>query len=164
MRLNVKKIINAPGERMDFHFTMDLSDVDFGGSCPAVEPVLVEGQIRNEAGILLLTMGVRTTLHAVCDRCGKPFLRPFEKSCAYLLAEELQGGESDELLLLEKDELDAGELARDEFILGMDTKFLCSEDCRGLCPHCGADLNDGPCGCVPESDPRWAALQTLLDG
>ena len=46
---------------------------------------------------------------------------------------------------------------------GMDTKTLCSEDCKGLCPRCGANLNDGPCGCKREVDPRLAVLAKLLE-
>jgi uncharacterized protein len=49
------------------------------------------------------------------------------------------------------------------FILDMDTKFLCREDCAGLCPQCGKNLNDGPCGCKKPRDPRMAVLEQLLD-
>ena len=45
----------------------------------------------------------------------------------------------------------------------MDGKHLCSEDCKGLCPTCGKDLNEGPCGCGKEVDPRLAVLAKLLD-
>ena len=49
------------------------------------------------------------------------------------------------------------------FILDMETKFLCKEDCKGLCPSCGKNLNLGPCGCRKEIDPRFAVLEQLLD-
>ena len=49
------------------------------------------------------------------------------------------------------------------FILDMDSKFLCREDCKGLCPKCGKNLNLGPCGCGKETDPRFAVLEQLLD-
>ena len=65
--------------------------------------------------------------------------------------------------MLEDDEVDLEELARDAFILDMDTKFLCSEDCKGLCPGCGADLNAGPCKCRRQVDPRLAKLAQLLE-
>ncbi|MFR7894556.1 MAG: YceD family protein [Dysosmobacter sp.] len=71
--------------------------------------------------------------------------------------------EDDEILLLEDGKVDVGELAREAFILDMDTKTLCSEDCKGLCPHCGADLNLGPCSCQKEVDPRLAVLAKLLE-
>ena len=63
---------------------------------------------------------------------------------ACMLAEELQNEENDEIVLLEDGMVDVGDLARTAFILDMDTKTLCSEDCKGLCPRCGADLNLGP--------------------
>ena len=64
----------------------------------------------------------------------------------------------DEIVLLENDEVDLAELARDAFILDMDTKTLCSEDCKGLCPGCGVNLNREPCRCKKQVDPRLAAL------
>lgn len=163
MRLNVKKIMNTPAERMDFRFEMDLSRVDFGGVCPAIHPVLVEGSVRNSAGVLLLSMRMATTLRSVCDRCGKEFDNPVSIPYEIMLAEELENGESDEILLLEDGEIDLGELAQSEFILGLDTKTLCAEDCKGLCCHCGANLNEGACTCTKEIDPRWAALASLLE-
>ena len=73
------------------------------------------------------------------------------------------GLKGDEIVLLEDGEVDVGDLARTAFILGMDTKTLCSEDCKGLCPRCGADLNLGPCSCGKEADPRLAVLARLLE-
>ena len=84
-------------------------------------------------------------------------------SYSCILAEELQNEEDDEILLLEDGKVDVGELAREAFILDMDTKTLCSEDCKGLCPHCGADLNLGPCSCKKDVDPRLAVLAKLLE-
>lgn len=88
-----------------------------------------------------------------------------EKTISYscMLAEELQNEDNDDIVLLESGRVDAGELARTALILGMDTKTLCSEDCKGLCPRCGANLNDGPCGCKREVDPRLAVLAKLLE-
>lgn len=164
MRLNVRKIMNTPGERIDFHFTMDLSDVDSGGVESAVHPIRVDGEVRNEAGILSLAMQMQTRLRSVCDRCGKVFDEDKTVPFSSLLAEELENGENDDFLLLDNGEIDLGETARSEFILGLDTKTLCSADCKGLCPTCGVNLNEGTCTCKKEADPRWEALRSLLDG
>ena len=59
--------------------------------------------------------------------------------------------------------VDVADVAETCMILDMDRKFLCRPDCKGLCPVCGKDLNDGPCGCKNEIDPRMAALGQLLD-
>ena len=164
MRFSVKSVLNTPGKSMPFHFTMDLSDVDFGGQRPAQEPVEVDGTVRNSADVLELSLRARTMLDCTCDRCAKAFRREKEVSYDCLLAGEKQNEENDDIVLLEQGEfVDAEDLARTAFILGMDTKTLCSEDCKGLCPRCGADLNLGPCSCKTEVDPRLAALAKLLD-
>lgn len=163
MLLDVRGIINTPGGRIDLRFEQDLSDVDFGGVCPAVRPVLVVGQVRNIAGMLRLQLKVDTTLACVCDRCGTTFDKPFHLSLEYLLAEELEDEENDDILLLEGGTIDLSELVREAFILNMDTKTLCREDCKGLCPGCGANLNYETCRCKKEIDPRLAALAKLLE-
>ena len=163
MLLDVRKIINAPGERIAFQFDLDLSDVDFGGRRPVQNPVVVAGDVRNVAGMLLLTFEASTVLKSVCDRCLKPFDQPKTVRYETMLAEELEDEDSDEILLLEDGAVDLGELARTVFILEMDTKTLCSEDCKGICPGCGVDLNQGTCTCKKAVDPRLAVLAKLLD-
>ena len=163
MLLDVKRIVNTPGGRIPFEFSEDFSDVDFGGVCPAVRPVLVVGQVRNIAGTLRLELALDTTLAAVCDRCGEVFDKPFHLDCEYLLATELEDEENDEILLLEDGTVDLGELSREVFILNMPTKLLCREDCRGLCPGCGVNLNYEVCRCKKEVDPRLAKLAQLLE-
>lgn len=163
MLLDVKPILHTPGGCLDFQFELDLSDVEFSGRYPVTRPVLISGEVRNAADVLHLDMTARTTLDAVCDRCGRAF--PLDKELSYhcMLAESLENGESDEIELLEDGKADIGDLARTAFILGMDTKTLCSEDCKGLCSRCGADLNLGPCSCKKEIDPRLEALAKLLE-
>ena len=163
MLLNVKPILHTPGKRLDFQFELDLSDMEFSGRYPISRPVAVSGEVRNTAGILELSLNARSTLDAVCDRCGKAFVQEKDVLFACMLAEELQNEENDEIVLLEDGMVDVGDLARTAFILDMDTKTLCSEDCKGLCPRCGADLNFGPCSCKKETDPRLAVLAKLLE-
>ena len=163
MILDVTSVLHTPGGRLPFQFSMDLSDLEFGGRHPVSRPVAVEGEVRNSADVLTLTLTASTTLDAVCDRCGKAFAQEKEVPYSCMLAEELQNEDSDDIVLLEAGKVDAGELARTAFVLGMDTKTLCSEDCKGLCPRCGANLNDGPCGCQKEPDPRLAVLAKLLE-
>lgn len=163
MLLNVRSILHTPGKRLEFQFSMDLSDLEFAGRYPVTQPVEVTGQVRNTADVLELELTARTTLDAVCDRCGKAFSQEKEITYQCLLAEELQNEDNDEIVLLEDGQADVGDLARTAFILGMDSKTLCSEDCKGLCPRCGADLNLGPCSCQKEVDPRLAVLAKLLE-
>jgi uncharacterized protein len=67
----------------------------------------------------------------------------------------------DEMYPILDDTIDLGPLARDAIVLELPMAPLCRDDCRGLCPQCGADLNEGECGCVAPRDPRWANLDVL---
>jgi len=55
------------------------------------------------------------------------------------------------------------EAARQELEASLPLKPLCREACAGICPRCGSDLNQGPCGCAPEIDRRWEALRQMLN-
>ena len=163
MLFDVKPILHTPGKQLEFQFELDLSDAEFSGRYPVSRPVAVSGTVRNTAGILELELSARTTLDAVCDRCGKAFLQEKEIPYSCMLAEELQNEDNLDIVPLEDGCVDVGELARTEFILEMDIQTLCSEACKGLCSRCGADLNLGPCSCKKETDPRLAALAKLLE-
>ena len=115
------------------------------------------------ADALLLEGSAETTLELVCDRCLKPFRQEMHLPVSILLAETLEDEENDEIVLLDNGEVDLDEVFTTAAVLNMDAKHVCSEDCKGLCPTCGADLNEGSCGCKPERDPRFAALAQLLD-
>lgn len=163
MRLDLRDIIHVPDARKTFQLQLDLSGQDFCGSSPIVRPVEIEGSVTNHAGALVLEGTARSVLELQCDRCGKTFSREHVVVLDNLVAQELEDEENDDILLLEGTELDLDEAAGTAFILAMDTKNLCSDDCKGLCAKCGADLNLGPCGCGPDVDPRLAALAQLLD-
>ena len=163
MRLDLKDIIHVPGASKDFQFQLDLSQLECYGSHPISRPVEAAGTVTNHAGALELRGTARSLLDLACDRCGKEFSREKAVPLDCLLADELEDEENDEIVLLEGSEVDLDELVTTAFVLAMDTKNLCSEDCKGLCAKCGADLNLGPCGCRPEVDPRLAALAQLLD-
>ena len=163
MRLDLRDVILVPDAEKSFQCQVDLSDLEFYGRKPIVRPVLAQGSVVNHAGALVLNGTARSELDLVCDRCGKEFSREKAVPLDCLLADELEDEENDEIVLLEGSEVDLDELVTTAFVLAMDTQTLCSEDCKGLCAKCGADLNLGPCGCRPEVDPRLAALAQLLD-
>ena len=163
MRLDLRDIIHVPDARKDFQFQLDLSQLDFYGSNPIAHPVLAEGSVTNHAGALVLEGTARSTLELACDRCGREFSREKIVRLESLVAQQLEDEENDEIILLDGWELDLDQVVTETFVLAMDTKNLCSDDCKGLCPKCGANLNEGPCRCKPEPDPRWAALSQLLN-
>ena len=165
MLLGLSKIIDCPGASVSFSTSVDLSDLQYGESYPVSEPVLADGMVRNTAGVLVMTGNVRTTLHGVCDRCAQDFEKDVELPIDVVLVTELSNEENEDewVFPLVGDNADLEDIVRTVFVLNMDSKLLCSEDCKGLCCRCGKNLNDGPCSCEKELDPRFAALKQLLE-
>ena len=165
MLLGLAKIIDCPGASVSFSTSEDLSDLRFGNSYPVSEPVRASGTVRNTAGVLVLTGTVTTTLHGVCDRCAADFQRDVRLPMEVVLVTELsdEDNEDEWVFPLEGDSADLEDIVRTVFVLNMDSKLLCRPDCAGICCRCGKNLNDGPCNCQKELDPRFAALRQLLD-
>ena len=163
MRFYLKDILHVPGASRSFSFALDLSDLDFYGQHPFSRPVQITGNVRNMADALLLKGEAVTTLDLICDRCLEPYTQDLRLSVENLLAETLENEENDEIILLEDGAVDLDEVFTSALVLGMDNKHLCTEDCKGLCPGCGVNLNWEPCRCQKEIDPRLAALAQLLD-
>ena len=165
MLLDVSKIKNEPGGTLPFSVSLDLGDLDFSG-CRAVVPVEARGSVRNTAGVYVMSGEVTALMQGLCDRCAKEVTRQMNFPLHAVLADELTGKEGEEdpwLFLLDGDQADLEDIVTTTFVLGMESKFLCSDECKGLCPRCGKDLNLGPCDCRPEPDPRFAVLQQLLN-
>ena len=165
MLLGLSGIIDRPGESLPFSCSVDLSDLLYGTCYPVSEPVVAEGTVRNTAGVLVMTGSVRTCIHGVCDRCAADFDREVEIPIDVVLVSEFANEENEDewVFPLEGDSADLDDIVRTVFVLNMDSKLLCKEDCQGLCCRCGKNLNDGPCNCQKELDPRFAALKQLLE-
>ena len=164
MLLGLSRIIQTPDSVVPFETELNLQDMQFGGSYPVQEPVRAEGTVRNTAGVLVLSATLSTKLHAVCDRCADTFERKVSYPVEAVLVRELEDEDAaDEwTFLLDGDSADLDEILTTAFVLNMDSKLLCKPDCKGVCFRCGKNLNDGPCGCRPETDPRLAVLGQLL--
>ena len=165
MLLGLSKIIDCPGASVPFETSVDLSDLRYGTSYPVSEPVLASGTVRNTAGVLMMTGSITTCIHGICDRCASEFDREINFPIEVVLVTELANEENEDewVFPLEGDSADLDDIVRTVFVLNLDSKLLCDEDCKGLCCRCGKNLNNGPCSCQKELDPRFAALKQLLE-
>ena len=165
MLLGLSKIIDSPGASVPFSTSVDLSDLCYGVSYPVTEPVRAEGIVRNTAGVLMMSGSIETTIHGICDRCAANFDREIHFPIEVVLVTELANEENEDewVFPLEGDSADLDDIVRTVFVLNLDSKLLCKEDCAGLCCRCGKNLNDGPCSCQKKLDPRFAALKQLLE-
>ena len=165
MLLGLSKIMDCPGATVPFSTSVDLSDLCYGTSFPVTQPVVANGQVRNTAGVLVMSGSIETTIHGTCDRCAADFDREVQFPIDVVLVTELANEENEDewVFPLEGDSADLDDIVRTVFVLDLDSRLLCKEDCKGLCCRCGKDLNDGPCSCQKELDPRFAALKQLLE-
>ena len=165
MLLGLSRIIDSPGASVSFSTSVDLSDLCYGVSYPVSEPVAAEGTVRNTAGVLVMTGRISTCIHGICDRCARDFRREVSFPIDVVLVTEMADEENEDewVFPLEGDSADLDDIVRTVFVLNLDSKLLCKEDCKGICQRCGKNLNDGPCSCRKELDPRFAALKQLLE-
>ncbi len=164
MRIDLKEMIHVPGEEKTFDYVLSLPELELNQQKPVSEPVRISGSVRNVAGMLILSGSIRTTLHWTCDRCAAEFQEERELPVEAVLAESVEDEENDEIVLLEDGQLDLDDVFVTALVLETPMKILCREDCRGLCPKCGKNLNEGECTCPKkEVDPRLAALAKLLE-
>lgn len=165
MLLGLSKIIDCPGASVPFSASVDLRDLRYGVTNPVSEPVLASGTVRNTAGVLVMTGEITTCIHGICDRCASAFDREIHFPINVVLVTEMANEENEDewVFPLEGDSANLDDIVRTVFVLNLDSKLLCKEDCKGLCYRCGKNLNEGPCNCQKELDPRFAALKQLLE-
>jgi uncharacterized protein len=136
---------------------------------------LVRGEITlSPVGKTVLAHGhVSVTVTLRCARCLRlhdaELYVAVDKECSLLQIDDPKsysdsGDDLPSIPILSGDQVDLSELVRQLVVINLPPRSLCRADCKGLCPQCGADLNDGPCGCEKqEIDPRLAPLKALLD-
>ena len=165
MFLDCKQLFDIPGETVAIDYKLDLSDYELFSSKPFQTPVQVKGMAENRAGIVSLNMNCSFVLSLSCDRCLEEFKKTFSYDFSHILVQELHSDEADEndYIVVEEHKLDLKELALSDILLSLPTKNLCKEDCKGLCPMCGKNLNTDTCECSQKQvDPRLEKLGELL--
>jgi uncharacterized protein len=121
--------------------------------------ILVQGELHAE-------------LTLPCARCLTPVPVPltvtlddvFTPTLDIVTGQAITPEEEDQALWIDEHHLlNLSEVLRQYVLVALPMRPLCRADCRGLCANCGQNLNEGPCDCKPEPDPRWAKLAALLD-
>lgn len=167
-------LVRMPADGLRFEHRYATGELDTSNhEFELVEPPNVTGRI-DRTGIEMRVRGeIKTSFTAMCDRCliDVPFslVIPFD----LLYAPEDPGagrsGETEihdrdlDISIYDHDQIDLDALVLEQIELSLPSRLLCSEDCRGLCPECGASLNEEECGCKKPVDPRWQALADLAD-
>lgn len=152
----------------------ELSDLLAADQSCLKETIRYRFRIFRVSGMIELQGHIAAEADLACGRCLEGFSLPIESDFELTFADELpevedESGEEIELSaedmgisLLEGEELDLSEFLIEQLMLNMPFRPICRKDCKGLCPHCGADLNKEACQCHEEQfDTRFAALKNL---
>ena len=173
MKLDLRPLL--AGDRLltfDYELSLDIDPEDtssflYGVSFPS--PMKVKGEITNTAGYMRITLSASVDYSSECARCLAPVSGDFTLSLEKTVAPRsllvgLDEDKLDDYAIIEDGFLDIDEQLLAQLEMEFPIRFLCREDCRGLCQRCGKNLNEGKCDCPEkEIDPRMAPLQKLLE-
>jgi uncharacterized protein len=165
---------------LDFREEFSPGAIDFGEEVRQRSPLLSEGHadlVEEHHGKHQVVQDIRlkgkleTDLEVACARCLELVVLPLKRSFDLLYRplgtdaghEELSVTDAEaEIGYYEGEGLLLEDTLREQVLLSVPLKALCREDCKGLCPHCGRNLNEGECSCTEQmEDPRWAALKEI---
>lgn len=144
MLIDISKIKSSTGDTLLIDTALDISELD-----PAFSDVKVEGKIKNIAGVLTIKATVSGTYTSVCDRCMEDASLKLEAKLDTIF--DLNEAKDDSLTL-ENGKIDLVRTAYDALSLEIPMVILCKEDCKGICPHCGANLNLEECSCSEDEE------------
>lgn len=168
MLLDLSELLSGNCQKKTFHAALSMEQfVSPEGAYEIedkTEPDITVEQIANKK--FLVTGAGAVTLNIPCARC----LDGVSYTVSYEIERELDFNESDEsderleeMSYIDGYHLDAEKLICSEILINMPLRVLCSEDCKGLCFKCGANLNKGECGCDREQpDPRMSVIQDIF--
>ena len=172
MIFNMAQLMKEPvSAGSSFSANIQEEQVQLDESFKIVSPLDGHVRMRRVDQGLLVDGWVDLTLELECTRCLKHFEQPmhitfeerFYPTVDVMTGVPLPPIEEDDVFLIDDHhQVDLTEAIRQAVLLAIPMVTLCKEDCAGLCPQCGHDLNLGPCTCEPEVDARLNVLKTLL--
>lgn len=164
MKIDLTELFNGSVDKKDIDYRLDLSNLTYSTYKPIKNDVVVKGSVFSKADVVYLDVDISFDFFGFCDRCAEDVKKNFDLKVKRIVVERLENeNDDDDYIVVKNRELDLDELVSEEVSLSLPSKILCKEDCKGLCPKCGANLNVKKCDCKSDVDPRMAALLQLLD-
>ncbi len=172
MQFNVSGLLKGPvGDIREYDIEERVASLQhLTEDTDLVAPISGHVQLMRTRSGILVTATLHTRVETVCSRCLEPAFHDLDITVEeeFFPTVEVYTGaaihwqeytDDEAVLISEQHILDMTEVVRQDLIISLPMQPLCSPTCQGLCPHCGANLNEGPHICeVEEIDPRWAAL------
>lgn len=169
MRIKLENLEGGRGDFAHVYQPEELNPVD--ERVILTQPATVSGRVRLSGNAVSVQGHVETQAQTDCDRCLKPVQLPVNADFAleYIPGADYESGsaaalseEEMSVSVFDGESIDVDEIVKEQILLAVPARTLCQEECKGICPECGIDLNTGQCDCAASQvDPRWAALKNF---
>jgi len=162
----MRPILSGETDEISIDYTFDLPSDSAPEGVIFTSGAHVTGNVHDDGGYISLKIAAEVPYKGECARCLSElegvFCAALEKGVAE--AGKLENEDTDDYIIIQDSTLSLDDTLAEQIVLDFPSKLLCSEDCLGLCPKCGKNLNEGDCGCPKkEADPRLAVLAQLLE-
>lgn len=165
--LDLRELPIRAGERVERRVPVQIDPITIGGLS---YDTLVDGDVAvvsvaHIGGGFLIAVEMAAQVYGSCSRCLREVVLVVKAEQEEFVPQDPSDWEAEDLSpFIEDLVVDVNGIGREALVLALPLKILCKDECPGLCPRCGLDLNEGRCDCATESmDPRWEKLRGLGD-
>ena len=164
IKINVAEIRRKLVGERTFDFALEPAELEISAEeLDIAGTVAARGKMSNVGDVLLLQAFMKAEVRRCCGRCLKEFTAVTQAEVVEKFYQASAENIENDAFVYDSDVIDITEPLRESLLLAEPMQALCKEDCKGLCPVCGADLNQGDCGCDKfVVDPRLAALKQFI--
>ena len=164
MVLDVSQLIQNDGAVKELDLSISLENMSFNGlDIVFTTPFKLKGAVKNIAGTLYLELDADVSFETQCARC----LDTVSEKLSFEINEVFSKTavpNDEEVTVIESGNIDLDDVVEKAFVGILPISYLCSEDCKGLCPNCGCNLNRETCSCdIDNVDPRLAVLKNFFN-
>ena len=164
MLFDLSDIIKKPETHEKLELFIDAKDADFmGEQYKFIEPIHLLGTIGNNSKNLEISAEATAKMQTRCAKCAKEIEVDIKFPVTEILVKGEDNIDNPDVIVYEGHEVDITEIVLNSFFMNVEGRYLCREDCKGLCPVCGCDRNETECTCDTEViDPRWSKLAEIM--
>jgi len=166
------ELANLEGGKGEFSATYETGQLELEDErVRLATPLTINGRIKRSGAEVIVSGNITGNLFINCDRCLKPLVTPLNNQFEldYVSGSDYEALPDTELTeeqmlisVFDGVAIDVDEIVKEQVLLAVPARILCSDDCKGICPNCGLDRNTTDCNCeTSTSDPRWDALKSL---
>lgn len=171
MLVDISSLRMQPGQSKNYELTTKLDDIFYAGERLIFDsPIHLSIILCNTGKALQVEGEVKADIRLKCARCLSPFVYHLETEVKgefrhekNTASDDLNPEKEDDVYFYSGHNLDLTDIVVENILLDLPMKFICHENCKGLCPVCGSNLNENQCDCQENDiDPRLAVLQKLI--